>query len=178
MDILWKSEEKTGGVEDLVIPLYHDRTIRYYIRISCLHADYCRLKFMFQNTNTTEDLSERLSKIDCSLKAGTDEIYLGSRILQEKSNVIRDTIEDIIINVTSTIHVHCTVVGFSKENLVEKCKRISPECYKGNIEVYEENEHAWIVGRDVKELEILKKQLTDENVMQKASYSLKGLCKI
>lgn len=176
MDILWKSEEKTGRVKDLVIPLYHDTTIRFYIRISCLHADYYRLKFMFQNTNTTEDLSERLSKIDCSLKAGTKEIHLGSRILQEKSNVIRDTIKDIIINVTSTIHVQCTVVGFSKENLVEKCKRISPECFKGNIEVYGENEHAWIVGRDVKELEIIKKQLTDENGMQKASYSLKGLC--
>lgn len=130
---------------------------------------------MFQNTNTTEDLSDRLSKIDCSLKTGTDEIYLRSSILQEKSKVISDKIEDIIIKVTSTIHVHCTVVGFAKDNLVEKCKRISPECCKGNIAVYEQDEHVWIVGRDENELEILKKQLTDENILQKASYSLKGL---
>lgn len=176
MDIQWKSEEKTGGVECLVIPLYHGRTIRYYIRISCLNADYYRLKFMFQNTNTAEDLSEHLSKINCSLNTGTNEIYLGSRILEEKSKVIRDKIKDIIINVTSTIHVHCTVVGFAKDNLVEKCKRISPECCKGKIAVYEQDKHVWIVGRDEKELEKLKKQLTDENVLQKASHSLKGLC--
>lgn len=131
---------------------------------------------MFQNTNTIEDLSEHLSKMDCFLKPGTDEIYLGSRILQETSKVIRDKIEDIIINVTSTIHVHCTVVGFAKDNLVEKCKQISPECCKGNIAVYEQDEHVWIVGRDEKEIEILEKQLTDKNVLQKASYIFKGLC--
>lgn len=171
-------EQKIKRNETFEITLYHGKRIKYVIQITCMPEDFYRLKFLFCNTNTVEDLSKSLLEIDCTLKNGTNEVRLGSKIFLDKSEIIRDKIEGVINNVkaTSNIQVHCAETSIAEDKLVEKCEEFSSEFKRGNIAVYEKGKRVWIVGRNNEEMEVLEKRLIEGNVLQKAPYSSKGLC--
>lgn len=170
-------EQEIKGNEPIEIALYHGKRIKYVIQIRCMAEDFYRLKFMFCNANTFEDLSKSLLEIDCTLKSGTNEVHLGSKIFLDKSEIIRDKIEGVINNVkaTSKLQVHCAETSIAEDKLVEKCEEFSSEFKRGNIAVYGKGKHVWIVGRNNEELDVLEKRLIEDNVLQKASYSSKGL---
>lgn len=96
LSIQWNMEQETKGIEPFEISLYDGNRIRYVIQITCIPKDFYRLKFMFCNAITTEDLSKSFLEIDCNLKIGTNEVVLGSTILGSKSDIIRDKIEGVI----------------------------------------------------------------------------------
>lgn len=164
--------------EPFEITLYNGKRIKYVIEITCMPEDFYGLKFLFCNTNTVEDLSKSLLEIDCTLKSGFHEVCLGSKIFLDESEIIRDKIEGVIKNVkaTSNIQVHCAETSIAKDKLVEKCEEFSSEFQRGNIAVYEKGKRVWIVGRNSEEMEVLEKRLIEDNVLQKAPYSSKGLC--
>lgn len=170
-------EQEMKGNEPFEITLYHGKRIKYVIQITCMPEDFYRLKFMFCNTNTVEDLSKSLLEIDCTLKSGTIEVFLGSKILRDKSENIRDKIEGVINNVktNSNIQVHCAETSIAEDKLVEKCEDFSSEFKRGNIAVNAKGKHVWIVGRNKEELEVLEKRLIEGTVLRKAPYSSKGL---
>lgn len=170
-------EQETKWIEPFELSLYEGSRMKYVIQITCIPKDFYRLKFMFCNTITTEYLSKSLLELDCNLKSGTNEVLLGSKILGDKSEIIRDKIEGVISNVkaTSNIQVYCAETNFSEEKLVEKCKELSSEYRRGNIAVYEKGKSVWIVGRNTDDLENLEKKLTLENVLHKTSKISKGL---
>lgn len=171
-------KQETKGNEPFEIILYNGKRIKYVIQITCMPEDFYRLKFMFCNTNTVEDLSKSLLEIDCTLKSGTYEVHLGRKILSDKSEIIKDKIEGVINNVkaTSNIQVHCAEIRIAEDKLVKKCEEFSSEFKRGNIAVYEKGKRVWIVGRNNEEMEVLEKRLIQDNVLQKAPYCLKGLC--
>lgn len=104
-------------------------------------------------------------------------MLLGSKILRDKSENIRDKIEGVINNVkaTSKIQVHCAETSIAEDKLVEKCEEFSSEFKRGNIAVYGKGKHVWIVGRNKEELEVLEKRLIEGTVLRKAPCSSKGL---
>lgn len=178
MSIQWNMEQETKRIEPFEISLYDGNRIRYVVQIACIPKDFYRLKFMFCNAITTEYLSKSLFEIDCNLKIGTNEVVLGSKILGGKSEIIRDKIEGVINNVkaTSNIQVHCAETSIAEDKLVGKCEEFSSEFKRGNIAVYEKGKRVWIVGRNNEEMEVLEKRLIEDNVLQKAPYSSRGLC--
>lgn len=171
-------EQEIKGNEPFEISLYYGKRIIYVIQITCMPEDFYRLKFMFCNTNTVEDLSKCLSEIDCTLKSVIYEVHLGSKIIFDKSKIIKDKIEGVINNVkaTSNIQVHCAETSIAEDKLFEKCEEFSSEFKRGNIAVYEKGKRVWIVGRNDEEMELLEKRLIEDNFLQKAPDSLKGLC--
>lgn len=177
MSIQWNVEQETKGIEPFEIPLYDGNRIRYVVQITCIPKDFYRLKFMFCNAITTEDLSKSFLEIDCNLKNGTNEVLLGSKLLGNESEIIKDKIEGVINNVKaiSNIQVHCAETSIAEEKIVEKCKKLSSEYRRGNVAVYEKGKSVWIVGRNTDELENLEKILTSENVLHKTSKISKGL---